>query len=157
MNDRDRDLLFDLSEALLRRFAIIQVDPPQPHLWKKLLEAKGETGDAVLDVAIGKLANLNHKKLGPAVVLDAANHLRAQLLLHDETETPLDRPAMLREAVRLYIEPHMVDLAPHQIQDTHSELDTIAASTASGTGREATSGDEAGVASAGPVGDADEH
>jgi hypothetical protein len=33
MNDRDRDLLFDMSEALMRRFAIVEVGPSDRETW----------------------------------------------------------------------------------------------------------------------------
>jgi MoxR-like ATPase len=122
MNERDRDLLFDLSEALLRRFAIIEVHPPTQELWTQLLAARGGVGDAQLDTAIAALPKLKHKRLGPAVVLDAAAHLRQQLLLHDEAEIALNRPALFAEALRLYVRPHMADLAPHELIETDVEL-----------------------------------
>jgi MoxR-like ATPase len=125
MNERDRDLLFDLSEALLRRFAIIEIAPPAPELWAVLLDAKGRTDDAFLDQAVDKLAVLPSKPLGPAVVLDLVSHLREQLLLHDEVEEAVDRAAVFNEALSLYVRPHLRDLAPHQIVEAEKELEKI--------------------------------
>jgi MoxR-like ATPase len=128
MNERDRDLLFDLSEALLRRFAIIEVPPPSPALWGELLDAKGRIPDKQLDAAINQLVAMNAKPLGPAVVLDLVGHLRQQLLLHEELERAVDRASLFNEALALYVRPHLRDLPPQDAADADDELADITAS-----------------------------
>ncbi len=130
MNERDRDLLFELSEALLRRFAIIDIPPPPEEIWTEILDAKGRTGDAQLDVAIEALTTLEHKRLGPAVVLDAALHVRQRLLLEDELEADPARGEIFDEALRLYVRPHLADLAQHAIEATEQALGQLKAGLA---------------------------
>lgn len=129
MNDRDRDLLFELSEALLRRFAVIDVPPPTtPQLWEQLLAAKGRTGDAAIDLAISKLSSIPHLALGPAVVLDAAAQIRSRRLLADELEAELKADAAFSEAVDLYVRPHLRGLPPHLLPESEEYLQILMSS-----------------------------
>ena len=38
MNERDLDLLFEMSEALLRRFAVVRIRSPEADEWEMILE-----------------------------------------------------------------------------------------------------------------------
>ena len=67
MNAFDKNLLFEMSFALMRRFAFIEVVPPPAEAYSRLIEGAGE--------AVGKLLRLRElKELGPAVFIDAANY-----------------------------------------------------------------------------------
>jgi MoxR-like ATPase len=122
LNDRDRDLLFDLSEALMRRFAVIEVDPPDEGLWIELLEAKASTGDEALDAAILSLTKLPQRQLGPAVVIDCARHLSQRLLLAEEIEDDLSRASAFSEGLGLYIRPHLGGLTEMQRNEIEAYL-----------------------------------
>jgi hypothetical protein len=152
MNERDRDLLFDLSEALLRRFAIIEIGPPEQALWTELLDAKGRTGDSRFDAAVDLLAGMSTKPLGPAVVLDLVGHLREQLLLHDELEAVIDRGAIFDEALSLYVRPHLRDLAPQQMAAAEKELTDITENLDSPSKAPTASGDQVDFPGAEPPG-----
>lgn len=67
MNVFDKNLLFEMSFALMRRFAFIEVPPPDEDAYQILLTGPGEVVKALLPLR--KL-----KELGPAVYLDAARY-----------------------------------------------------------------------------------
>lgn len=67
MNVFDKNLLFDMSYALMRRFAFIEVGTPPESAYQKLLEGPGEV--------VAKLLCLRKfSDLGPAVYIDAAKY-----------------------------------------------------------------------------------
>lgn len=67
MNVFDKNLLFDMSYALMRRFAFIEVGTPSEAVYQKLLEGPGEI--------VAKLLPLRKfSDLGPAVYIDAAKY-----------------------------------------------------------------------------------
>ncbi len=67
MNVFDKNLLFDMSYALMRRFAFIEVGTPTEDVYRKLLEGPGEI--------VAKLLPLRKfSDLGPAVYIDAAKY-----------------------------------------------------------------------------------
>ncbi len=67
MNVFDKNLLFDMSYALMRRFAFIEVGTPSEAAYEKLLEGPGEIVAKLLPLR--KFTNL-----GPAVYIDAAKY-----------------------------------------------------------------------------------
>lgn len=67
MNVFDKNLLFDMSYALMRRFAFIEVGTPPEHDYEKLLEGPGEIVAKLLPLR--KFSNL-----GPAIYIDAAKY-----------------------------------------------------------------------------------
>lgn len=67
MNAFDKNLLFEMSFALMRRFAFIEVVPPDDAAYRRLIEGPGEV--------VGRLLPLRAlKELGPAVFIDAARY-----------------------------------------------------------------------------------
>jgi len=67
MNVFDKNLLFEMSYALMRRFAFIEVGAPSEEAYRRLLTGPGG--------AVAKLLPLRHlTNLGPAVYLDAAKY-----------------------------------------------------------------------------------
>lgn len=67
MNVFDKNLLFEMSYALMRRFAFIEVGTPDEDAYAKLLQGPGEI--------VTKLLPLRRfSDLGPAVYLDAARY-----------------------------------------------------------------------------------
>jgi MoxR-like ATPase len=67
MNAMDKHLLFDMSYALMRRFAFIEVGTPADSAYDQLLEGDGELVRRLLP-----LRRLNN--LGPAIYVDAARY-----------------------------------------------------------------------------------
>jgi MoxR-like ATPase len=67
MNVFDKNLLFDMSYALMRRFAFIEVGTPPDDAYEKLLRGPGEI--------VARLLPLRRlSDLGPAIYLDAAKY-----------------------------------------------------------------------------------
>jgi hypothetical protein len=127
LNDRDRDLLFELSEALMRRFAVVEVSNPTDDLWVELLSAKATIGDAALDQAVLELTNLPHRSLGPAVVIDCAHHLQQRLFLAEELgETP-SMKEIFEEGVALYVRPHLGGVGDKQRDEIDKYLAAVVA------------------------------
>ncbi len=67
MNVFDKNLLFDMSYALMRRFAFIEVGTPDEETYRVLLEGPGEIVQKLLPLR-------KFSDLGPAVYLDAAKY-----------------------------------------------------------------------------------
>jgi MoxR-like ATPase len=68
MNALDKHLLFDMSYALMRRFAFIEVTTPPDWAYERLLEGDGELVKKLLP-----LRQLNN--LGPAIYVDAMRYV----------------------------------------------------------------------------------
>jgi MoxR-like ATPase len=67
MNVFDKNLLFEMSYALMRRFAFIEVGTPSEDAYRRLLEGRGEL--------VSRLLGLRQfTDLGPAVYIDAAKY-----------------------------------------------------------------------------------
>lgn len=67
MNVFDKNLLFEMSYALMRRFAFIEVGTPSDDAYRRLLAGNGEF--------VGRLLALRQfTDLGPAVYIDAAKY-----------------------------------------------------------------------------------
>ena len=67
MNAFDKNLLFDMSYALMRRFAFIEVGTPTEDVYRQLLRGGGELIEHLLPLR--KFCDL-----GPAIYLDAARY-----------------------------------------------------------------------------------
>ena len=110
LNDRDQDLLFDMSEALQRRFAILDVPIPTESEWLTLLDLYGRTGNTSLDKALQELIRsepFTQRPLGPALILDAARHMRKLMQLETETSNHADPVELLDSALDIYVRPHL--------------------------------------------------
>ena len=67
MNAMDKHLLFDMSYALMRRFAFIEVGTPTDAVYEQLLAGPGEVIRNLLPLR-------TLKELGPAIYVDAARY-----------------------------------------------------------------------------------
>ncbi|MGV0793555.1 AAA family ATPase [Mycolicibacterium sp. XJ1819] len=89
MNVFDKSLLFEMSFALMRRFAFIEVASPSLSVFEALIdrEAAAEPRPAALAKQLLNLREL--KDLGPAVFMDLAKFLRERLALGDADDGQL--------------------------------------------------------------------
>ncbi len=73
LNSRDRDLLFNMSYALIRRFAIVDIPNPLPAVSISILAEKASSGDNELDAAIAALINcrIARSRLRSSLTADA--------------------------------------------------------------------------------------
>ena len=112
MNDQDRNLLFQLSHALMRRFAFIHVDSPQTAVFSELLEGPGS-------IVCGLLALREFQDLGPAVFLDAAEYATERL--RDDVRTSL----VLLEAFTAFFLPQLERLDGIEMRRLTDLLDVV--------------------------------
>jgi MoxR-like ATPase len=87
MNVFDKSLLFEMSFALMRRFAFIEVPSPVrtvfESLWQRELEDLPGDWPSKADTILGKLHGLRDvKDIGPAVFIDMARFARAYVQDH---------------------------------------------------------------------------
>ncbi|MHB1137471.1 MAG: AAA family ATPase [Microthrixaceae bacterium] len=101
MNAMDKHLLFDMSYALMRRFAFIEVGTPPDAAYDQLLEGPGELIRKLLP-----LRTLNN--LGPAIYVDAAKYVERRSR-DDITESRL-----LYEVFYAFFLPQFEGLDEHQ-------------------------------------------
>jgi MrcB-like, N-terminal domain/AAA domain (dynein-related subfamily)/SacI restriction endonuclease len=112
LNTRDRDLLFNLSYALLRRFAVIDVPAPVGPELRAILAARAATGDEGLDGRLAALGELPERTLGPAILIDCGHFLRNRLKIAPAAE--VDRDRFLAAAIRAFVLPQLDDLSRPQ-------------------------------------------
>ena len=92
MNAFDKNLLFDMSYALMRRFAFIEVGTPSEDVYRELLAGPGEMVTALLPLR-------RFCDLGPAIYLDAAKYAERRL------RDGISRSRVLYEAFYAYFLP----------------------------------------------------
>lgn len=89
MNVFDKTLLFEMSFALMRRFAFIEVASPSTPVFEGLIE-KASSGDPrSANLAKTLLALRAVKDLGPAVYMDLARYLRERIALGEAEDAQL--------------------------------------------------------------------
>jgi hypothetical protein len=81
MNVFDKNLLFEMSYALMRRFAFVEVTSPAEGVFEELLDGPGKVVTRLLTLR-------TFRDLGPAVYLDAARYA-ARRATDDVTESRL--------------------------------------------------------------------
>jgi hypothetical protein len=114
LNTRDRDLLFSISYALMRRFAVVDLPVPSQDDFLEILKEKGETGSEPADVRIQALLDLPFRRLGPAILLDLAGFVRERLKL-----APDEVDRALANGLLAYVMPQLDDLSrPQQVRVT---------------------------------------
>jgi MoxR-like ATPase/Trp operon repressor len=115
LNNRDRDLLFGLSYALLRRFAIIDVPVPSPKEYEEILAQRAPTGDAELDARVRSLIGTPFRRLGPALLIDCGRYVGERWVL--EGNTPDARSRVMGGALEAFVLAQFDDLSlPRQAE-----------------------------------------
>jgi hypothetical protein len=92
MNAFDKNLLFDMSYALMRRFAFIEVGTPSEDVYRELLAGGGEIVAHLLPLR-------RFCDLGPAIYLDAAKYAERRM------RDGISRSRVLYEAFYAYFLP----------------------------------------------------
>jgi MoxR-like ATPase/predicted RNA-binding protein with PUA-like domain len=75
MNVFDKSLLFEMSFALMRRFAFIEVPSPDLPVFEDLIRGAAGDRDDAADLTMRFLDLRTHKDLGPALFMDMARYL----------------------------------------------------------------------------------
>jgi hypothetical protein len=96
MNSHDQDLLFELSQALLRRFALVSLNPPCAETHIEILRPMCANNNDAISV-IHRLLALPNRKFGPAITIDFARYLTETL------QAGVDRRIAVEEATVMYL------------------------------------------------------
>lgn len=84
MNVYDKDYLYDLSYAFMRRFAFIDVDLPNEKDYEKLIDEWCENLNSKHQENIKDLLELNqYRKIGPAIFKDMIKYIQARTELEN--------------------------------------------------------------------------
>jgi len=86
MNVFDKSLLFEMSYALMRRFAFIEVPSPEDEVFEQLIDRWAESSEPAANLAKALLPLRAIKDIGPAVYRDVARF--GKHLLSDGTAHP---------------------------------------------------------------------
>jgi MoxR-like ATPase len=89
MNVFDKTLLFEMSFALMRRFAFIEVASPSPAVFEGLIDKASSADARAADLTKTLLGLRAVKDLGPAVYMDLARYLRERVALGDAEDGQL--------------------------------------------------------------------
>ncbi|MGB3411307.1 MAG: AAA family ATPase [Microthrixaceae bacterium] len=101
MNAMDKHLLFDMSYALMRRFAFIEIGTPPEAAYEQLLQGADEVVRKLLP-----LRTLNN--LGPAIYVDAAKYARRR------SKDSITESRLLYEIFYAFFLPQFEGLDEHQ-------------------------------------------
>ena len=100
MNVFDKSLLFEMSFALMRRFAFIEVPAPDESVFADLIAKAASPDSAAAELAGRLLVVRRHKDLGPALFIDIARYLRERRRVG-----PIDDGLLLFEAFYSFLLP----------------------------------------------------
>jgi MoxR-like ATPase len=126
MNNFDKTLLYDLSFALMRRFAFVEVPAPTHDEFVALVAEKGGSAEGaagatlLYDMVVGTTESETPlKRLGPALFIDAAQFLTTR----GEAETPSgNSDAALLAAFYAFLLPQFEDADPATARELYRRL-----------------------------------
>lgn len=125
MNVDDKDSLFDLSYAFMRRFMFIEVDLPDETEYKRLIRMW--SNDLSEEYAINLLRVydvIKFRKLGPAIFKDMSEYIKFRDEISDDS-TDL----ILAEAISSYIIPQFEGLNRNKIEQIRKLIGDIGLSS----------------------------
>ncbi len=89
MNVFDKSLLFEMSFALMRRFAFIEVASPDLGVFEDLISSAAGGDRGAIDLTLAFLSLREQKDLGPALFMDMARYLAERRKLDGATQAQL--------------------------------------------------------------------
>ena len=89
MNVFDKSLLFQMSFALMRRFAFVEIPSPGDDVFRKLIAETASADTKAVDLATRMLALRKIKDLGPALFTDLARFFKTRLVLQGVSDEQL--------------------------------------------------------------------
>jgi hypothetical protein len=117
MNVFDKTLLFEMSFALMRRFAFIEVASPSSEVFEALIDQAVAAEPEPAELAKKLLAVRDVKDLGPAVFMDLARFLRQRLSVANS-----DAGQVLFEAFYSYLLPQFEGIDAAKGEDLYGCL-----------------------------------
>lgn len=121
MNIYDKDSLFDLSYAFMRRFTFINVGLPENEVFEELIDefaqnCTGEIDQEYLDKLKYLLTINQYRELGPAIFKDMIHYIEARTSLDDTYD-------ILEEAILSYVIPQFEGLPPKTLKEINGFFD----------------------------------
>lgn len=111
MNIDDKDNLFDLSYAFMRRFMFIDIECPPTNGYQNLIEIWGNgLQEQYLDKLISLLEILSFKKIGPAIFKDMIEYIKFKEEINGN-----NYDMTLSEVVSSYLLPQLEGCNPNDI------------------------------------------
>ena len=121
MNVDDKDSLFDLSYAFMRRFMFIEVDLPQKEDYIKLISRWANDLDDYYSKMLIDLYDLvKFRKLGPAIFKDMIEYIKFRNKLDSD-----NKELILAEASSSYIVPQLEGLNKSKLSKIKGFFDSI--------------------------------
>ena len=119
MNVYDKDYLFEMSYAFMRRFTFIYIDLPVDEEYKKLIDSWcGDLNESYIH-QIHQLLDINpHREIGPAIFKDVIEYVAAREEIGSSEH-------ILEDAVLSYIMPQFEGLEKTQILEIWKILKSI--------------------------------
>ena len=114
MNVYDKNFLYEMSYAFMRRFAFIYVDIPKEEYYEKLVDSWA--GDSISEdtkKGLMKLTKLGGRRIGPAVIKDIVDYLK--MAGNREIER-------LAEAVVAYILPQLEGIEKAKMEEAWRKI-----------------------------------
>jgi MoxR-like ATPase len=120
MNVFDKSLLFEMSFALMRRFAFIEIPSPEPAMFEAILDSK--TADAEAASEAKAMLPLRHvvegKDIGPAVFIDIARYFEQRRT----TPGAVDASTLRFEAFYSYLLPQFEGVSDEEGERLYKAL-----------------------------------
>ena len=111
MNVDDKDSLFDLSYAFMRRFMFIEVDLQEENAYKRLIRMwSNDLSEEYLNKLLRVYDVIKFRKLGPAIFKDMIEYIKFRDEISDDS-TDL----ILAEAISSYIVPQFEGLNRNKV------------------------------------------
>jgi MoxR-like ATPase len=123
MNVFDKALLFEMSFALMRRFAFIEVPSPDEATFEALIDRTAEGDERCASLAKRLLDLRRIKDLGPAVFMDITRFLRRRLT------TDADEGQVAFEAFYAYLLPQFEGIGPVKGEELFKLMATLVGPT----------------------------
>lgn len=125
MNDEDKDSLFDLSYAFMRRFMFINVDVPdgeQLHelMYKWFEDFRDKEEFTIKLVKIFEIKS-NPKDLGPGIFKDMVDYIK----IRKKCDAEEKNNEILNEVIESYIVPQLEGLSDDEIGEVIKEFDNL--------------------------------
>lgn len=121
MNVDDKDSLFDLSYAFMRRFMFIEIDLPSNEDYLDIIDQWSSNLDGNYQEMLRKIFQIvQYRKLGPAIFKDMIFYIRER----DKLGAP-NKNQVLGEAINSYILPQLEGLNKSKIKDIKDLFESI--------------------------------
>jgi MoxR-like ATPase len=130
MNSYDKTSLYEMSYAFMRRFAFVHIAAPtvpsdkadrrrmvENYLSKWDIEADEETIDAIGSIWYVTNTEVDHRKIGPAIIMDMASHV---------THSSATVTTAVTQAITSYVFPQLEGVkGREQVVDRLSQIDAV--------------------------------